>query len=189
MRTSFHPDQFTVLTNWQDDIIFQNSLADLEYHNTLCNLLGCDTILIHVGGVYNNKPKALEAFIGNFLRLSTDIQKKIHLENDDKSYNVLDVLELCETINVPMVLDIHHHNCNPVKNINLFKLMSRIILTWGNRKPKVHISSGKDSPTGRKHADYIDEEDFQYTLELTSNKFDIMIEAKSKDLAILKLLK
>lgn len=42
-------------------------------------------------------------------------ERKHPVENDDKAYNIKDVLELCHKINVPMVLDYHHFICNNEK--------------------------------------------------------------------------
>jgi UV DNA damage endonuclease len=186
IRISFHPDQFCVLTNFKEDTIFQNSLKDLEYHNILSELLGCETILIHVGGKYNNSQKAKETFIDNYLRLPFNIQNKLHLENDDKTYNVEEVLEICETISRPMILDIHHHNClHSSKHIDDY--IDRIIKTWNNEIPKIHLSTGKLSKTDRSHADYIDINDFIDAVAVTHDEFDIMLESKAKELSILKL--
>ena len=186
IRTSLHPDQYTLLTNYKDDNVFQNSLNDLIYHNALCDLLGCETILLHVGGAYGNKPKAIETFMINFLRLPIEIQNRLHLENDDKSYNVEEVLFICETMDIPMVLDFHHDKCLPSSK-DVDKYIDRIIKTWDNKRPKCHISSGRSGTTDRNHSDYINVLDYNYVSDITQGKFDIMIEAKEKDLAILKL--
>lgn len=186
IRNSTHPDQYVVLTNWKDDNIFQNSLKDLEYHNALCNLLGCETILLHVGGVYGDKPKAVETFIANFNRLPEQIKSRLYLENDDKSYNVEEVLNICKMINIPMVVDFHHDRCN-TSNCNITYYIDDIIATWKGKKPKCHISSGKTNSFDRSHADYINSSDYLEVIELTKDKFDIMVEAKEKDLAIMRL--
>ena len=34
------------------------------------------------------------------------------LENDDKTYNVLETLITCEKENIPMILDYHHYMAN-----------------------------------------------------------------------------
>ena len=119
--------------------------------------------------------------------IAVDIKKKIAIENDDKVFNAEDVLYLCEHLGVPMVLDIHHHKCNHEKD-NLPQLMDRIKSTWNGKRPKVHLSSGKTCPTDRHHADYIDFEDYRQTAELVKDEFDIMMECKEKDLAVLKIM-
>ena len=62
-----------------------------------------------------------EQIIENFNLLNDDVKNKIILENDDKSFNVYQTLKLCETIGVPMCLDIHHHYVNKcTKNIEYY---------------------------------------------------------------------
>lgn len=183
IEISMHPDQFTILTNWKDDNIFNNSLSILEYHSKLSNLLGNKYLVIHVGGAYGNKEKAIETFINNFHRLSIDIKNKLIIENDDKTYTVKDVLSICNKINRPLILDFHHDRCNPSEWD-----IEDIIRTWDNNIPKCHISSGKDSDIDRRHADYININDFNKVLEITNEKFQIMVEAKQKELAVLDLI-
>jgi UV DNA damage endonuclease len=186
IRTSFHPDQFCVLTNWTNEQIFENSLKDLEYHNLMCDLLGCETIILHIGGVYGNKVKAIETFITHYYQLPEQIRNRLYFENDDRSYNVQDVLEICEGIDRPMILDFHHSTClNSPQSIEFY--LSRIISTWGNKRPKCHLSTGKLHKKDRSHSDYISIDDFNYVRDLVGDRFDIMVEAKAKELAILEL--
>ncbi|HEY9702057.1 MAG TPA: UV DNA damage repair endonuclease UvsE, partial [Allocoleopsis sp.] len=90
MRISMHPDQF-VLINSPDEKIFQKSLKDLEYHCRILEGMGLDSsakIQIHVGGVYNDKPKAIERFIDRYNKLPLNIKNRLVIENDDKSYSL-----------------------------------------------------------------------------------------------------
>ena len=92
-----------------------------------------------------------------------------------------------------MVLDVHHHNCKN-DGENLSDLMKNIFDTWSceNLPPKIHFSSPKEGKLDRKHADYIDVNEFASFLNLAkesvNNDFDMMIEAKKKDLALFKLI-
>ena len=77
---------------------------------------------------------------------------------------------------------------------NLSDLMKNIFDTWSceNLPPKIHFSSPKEGKLDRKHADYIDVNEFASFLNLAkesvNNDFDVMIEAKKKDLALFKLI-
>ncbi|HRU40673.1 MAG TPA: UV DNA damage repair endonuclease UvsE [Candidatus Diapherotrites archaeon] len=186
IRISMHPDQFCVLNSDRAEVV-KGSIAILEHHNKLSNMVGNRILVIHAGSGTGGKSKAIERFIKNFNMLDEDIKKKIAIENDDKVFNAEDVLYLCEHLGVPMVLDIHHHKCNHEKD-NLPQLMDRIKSTWNGKRPKVHLSSGKTCPTDRHHADYIDFEDYRQTAELVKDEFDIMMECKEKDLAVLKIM-
>jgi UV DNA damage endonuclease len=149
-------------------------------------MLGNKTLILHVGGVYENKAKAIDNFIHNFNLLPNDLQSKIVLENDDKSYNVDEVLGICKTIGIPMCLDYHHDRCLPSKK-HITDSINRIKATWKGAVPKLHLSTGRYSTKDRKHADYVDILDFDQVCAITSGKFDIMLEAKAKDLAVLSL--
>jgi UV DNA damage endonuclease len=187
IRISMHPDQFCVLNSHREEVVL-GSIKILEHHNRLSNMVGNRILVIHVGSSTGGKKNAIKRFIKNYNSLDKDIQSKIVVENDDKTFNAEDVLSLCECLGIPMVLDIHHHNCNH-ENDNLPQLIDRIRQTWNGKKPKVHLSSGKSSFTDRRHADFIDYEDYKKAVELIMDDFDIMMECKEKDLAVLKIMK
>ena len=114
MRLDFHPDHFNVI-NTPRRGIFKSTLVNLDYHIRILKAMNIDPVhrlVLHVGGVYQDKPLALERFISNWGLVPPAIQKAIILENDDKSYNIVEVLSLCEKLGVPMVFDLHHHLVN-----------------------------------------------------------------------------
>ena len=116
----------------------------------------------------------------------------IFTENDDKIFNAKDVLSLCKKINRPMVLDYHHHICNPCDNID--DMLGKIFDTWKDIRPKVHFSSPKNKTKRnfRSHHDYINSDDFIQFIEKVKKynvDIDIMIEAKAKDDALFRLVR
>ena len=132
MRVDTHPDQFAVLNSTKVDVV-ENTFRILEYHYNILRLLKIKpTIILHVGSGEFGKKNSISRFINNFKKLNINIQKSIVIENDDKIYDVYDVLELCNKINVPFVLDYHHHICNDSHNIDLGDYITRIFDTWGN---------------------------------------------------------
>ena len=76
-----------------------------------------------------------------------------------------------------------------VKTYKSLKHEERMRSAWKGKRPKVHLSSGRNCPTDRHHADFIDYEDYKRTIELVKDDFDIMMECKEKDLAVLELIK
>jgi len=193
MRVSSHPDHF-VLLNSLSKKVYQDSLKELMYQNDMFNRMGLDNkykFVLHVGGVYSSKEDSLKRFYTGFKELPDDIKHRITLENDDKSFNATDVLQICKTINIPMVFDIHHHKCNFDGN-NIENILGDIFETWNGQyfPTKFHMSGPKSEKNFRGHADYIDEKEFSNFIEIakTFNKdFDIMIEAKQKDEALKKV--
>jgi UV DNA damage endonuclease len=187
IKISMHPDQFCVLNSDKAEVV-KGSIIILEHHNKLSNLVGNKLLVLHCGSGTGGKCNAMERFINNFNTLDIDIKEKIVIENDDKVFNAEDILLLCEKLGVPMVLDIHHHNCNHEKD-NLPDIIERIKNTWKGKRPKIHLSSGRSCPTDRHHSDFIDFEDYKRAIELVKNDFDIMMECKEKDLAVLEIMK
>ena len=112
------------------------------------------------------------------------------LENDDKVFKIEDVLKICKTLNIPMVLDYHHYKCNRVEPLE--QHIKEIINTWKGKTPKMHISSKKNNKEFRSHHDYINIEDFIELINILKTQtknIDIMIEAKQKDMALFKLIR
>ena len=193
MRVSSHPDHF-VLLNSISKKVYEDSVKDLMYHLGMFEAMGLDKnykFVLHVGGMYKNKEDSLLRFYEGFEKLDSRLKERIILENDDKSFNAVDVLNICNNIKIPMVLDVHHHNCNK-SDIGLEELLNKAFETWNKESlnPKIHFSSPKDSKNFRNHADYIDEKSFNEFLMVAKKvdrDFDIMLEAKQKDNALLKL--
>lgn len=193
-RISAHPDHFTLLNSPQSTVI-DASLRDLEYHHQIFTGMGLGSeakLVLHVGGCYKNKNESIARFIENFRKLPLAIKNRIVLENDDKIYTVRDVLKICESQTIPMVLDIHHHWCNNEED-DIANYLPDIFATWKGEAfpPKIHLSSPKDRKNFRGHADHIDLGPFLEFLKKAKqldSDFDVMVEAKNKDAALLKLL-
>ena len=193
-RISAHPDHFTVI-NTNKKTVLESSLIDLTYHNTILKTMQLDQsykLVVHVGGAYQDKEKSIERFILSYNKLPEEIKKRIILENDDKVYNITDVLNICNIINIPMVLDVHHHKYNN-NGESLNKMLKAVFDTWKNERfpPKIHFSSPKNEKNYRSHSDYINIEEFMSFIKIAkklNTDFDIMLEAKSKDLALFKLV-
>jgi UV DNA damage endonuclease len=193
-RVSAHPDHFTIL-NSPVQKVTDDSLRDLDYHVRLYEAMGlADTrykLVMHVGGVYGGKCDAIERFCSNFTALPDRIRTRIIIENDDKSYNTFEVLDLCQRLGAPMVLDVHHHHCL-CGDSRLEDVLPAVFDTWKGESlpPKIHFSSPKSCSDFRSHSDQINFDDFVSFLMLarkTNRDFDVMLEAKDKDLALLGL--
>lgn len=194
IRVDFHPDQFTVLNSTKKEIV-DNSIYSLDYHYSILKALGIKKtiILLHVGSSVLGKENSIKRFINNFNKLPDYLKNSIVIENDDKTYNILDVLNLCQKINVPMILDYHHYVCNK-GDVDVADYYQDIFNTWKKDKPKIHFSSPKNKTKKemRSHHDYINSNDFISFIESIKHlntDIDIMIEAKAKDEAVFKLIR
>lgn len=194
MRVDLHPDQFCVLNSTNKDVV-KNSIEILKYHYNILNKLKIKNkvLVLHVGSNAFGKSNSLTRFINNYMALPKSIRDTIVVENDDKVFNIKDCLYLNEKLNVPIVLDYHHHFCNN-DGINLYDYIEDIFNTWKNINPKVHFSSPKNLTKKeiRSHNDYIDSNKFIEFVEDIKHldyDIDIMIEAKKKDEALFRLIR
>jgi UV DNA damage endonuclease len=131
------------------------------------------------------------------------------LENDDVSFSAADVLWIHERCGVPLIFDHQHYWCLNPERLDLRPTVERFIRSWPvGVRPKIHLSSPctelkerkrKNRKTGKmetvieratwtSHADYNNPfETATFLRTLHELEFDIMLEAKRKDLALLRL--
>ena len=190
MRVDIHPDQYNVLNSTNPDIV-NTTIQSLTYYNDLMNKLSLNTnIILHVGSSQGGKRESINRFITNFSKLNNSIKDKIAIENDDKVFNIRNVLMLAKKINVPVVLDYHHFLINR-NNEKIEDYIKDIFSTW-KTTPKIHFSSPKNKKEKRSHHDYIDSDtfiDFIERIKFCNIDFDIMLEAKAKDEALFRLVR
>ena len=162
-------------------------------HSLIADLLGYGdefAINIHVGGVYGDKTDTAKRFADSFNSLPLNIQNRLTVENDDKAsmWSMSDLYELlwsrCQRLK--LVLDIHHHRF--CKRELLHHAADMAFSTWDGfcEIPKVHYSESKAGARPQAHSDYV----LERIPELSSTvEYDVMIEAKAKDLALLQYRK
>jgi UV DNA damage endonuclease len=185
IRTTFHPDQFVVLNSPRPEVV-ESSIAELEHHGEMAELISVDVINIHAGGAYGDKEKALDRLVTGINRLSSRVKGRLTLENDDKSYTPVDLLPLCWREAIPLVYDVHHHRCLP-DGASVEDVTGAALQTW-NREPLFHISSPLNGWNGKfpeRHHDFIDINDFPKTWRKL--RISVEVEAKAKELAVEKL--
>lgn len=186
LRLSFHPDQFVVI-NSPNPQTLANSLAELNYQAEVAEWVGADTINVHGGGAYGDRPAALAALRRNIERLPGPVRTRLTLENDDKVYTPSDLLPVCADTGVPLVYDVHHHRCLP-DGRSVAEITERARKTW-QTEPLFHISSPKEGwngPKPERHHDTIDAADFPS--EWLGWPLTVEVEAKAKELAVTKLI-
>ncbi|KAL8731173.1 MAG: hypothetical protein Q9166_003580 [cf. Caloplaca sp. 2 TL-2023] len=200
-RLTTHPGQFTQLGSPRKPVI-DNALRDLDYHAELLSLLKLppqqdrDAVMIlHLGGVFGDKEATLARFRENYAILPQGVKDRLVLENDDVSWSVHDLLPLCEKLNIPLVLDYHHHNiifdADKIREgtKDIIHLYPRILATWKRKNitPKMHYSEPTpEAITGRqrrKHNPRV------ATLPPCPPDMDLMIEAKDKEQAVFELMR
>ncbi|GKT52117.1 V-type ATPase assembly factor PKR1 [Colletotrichum spaethianum] len=200
-RLTTHPGQFTQLGSPRKEV-FTAAVRDLDYHDELLSLLRLpeqqnrDAVMVlHMGGTYGDKASTLDRFRTNYAKLSASVKQRLVLENDDVSWSVHDLLPVCEELNIPMVLDFHHHNIifdsSQLREgtEDITKLFDRIRATWTRKgiRQKMHYSEscpGATTPRDRrKHSPRV------RTLPPCPPDMDLMIEAKDKEQAVFELMR
>ena len=193
LRVDTHPDEFNILNSSKEEVI-KTTERNLRYHANLFQDLNypLGKMVLHIGGKEGGKLAATERFFKNFNNLPKEITDLLIFENDDKSFTTKEVLAICQEINAPMVLDVHHHNCNSGGD-ELEPMLKDIFATWEGQPlpPKLHFSSPKAGEKDKKHADYIDAVSFIEFIEKCiplGLDLDIMLEAKQADFALYRLV-
>jgi len=194
MRVSMHPGQYTVLNSPKKEVV-ENAIEDLRYHTKILDTLGVgedNKIVLHIGGVYNDKSQAIRRFISNYRELDDSVKQRLIIENDDKSYNISDVLEIGSIINVPVVFDNLHNQVNPFdKSKSDYYWIDKCKETWREKDgiQKIHYSQQNPLKKAGSHSSTIQINKFMSFYEgLERDDIDIMLEVKDKNLSAVKCI-
>jgi UV DNA damage endonuclease len=212
LRLSMHPSQFIVL-NSPDAALVDKSIADLDAAARFldCMDLGPEAVLVvHVGGTYGDHKTGCDRWVETWSRLPERVRRRLVLENDDIRFSAADVLDIHERTGVPLVFDNLHFWCNNPERLGMAETFARFLTTWPpGVRPKIHFSSPhtgfreitrKNRQTGKPetatlppvwtgHADFVHPFEFITFMRMAAGMpdFDVMIEAKAKDVALLRL--
>ena len=210
VRLSTHPGQYVVL-NSEDPGVRDGAIRDLELQARLLDAmdLGPEAVVVlHVGGAAGGLEAGMDRYLAGFERLSERARARLVIENDDRTFALGHVLALHERTGLRVVWDILHHHCNDPERIPDREALEAALATWPrDQTPKIHFSSPKTAmeerkkrvgrrverswvlPQLRAHADVIDPIAFEHFLRDTAAglELDVMLEAKAKDLALLRL--
>jgi len=194
IRLSMHPGQYTVLNSPRGDVV-EAAIRDLAYHTAFMDAMGLgieNKIILHVGGGYGNHLEAMERFALHAEYLSPEIRNRLVLENDERIFNIEEVLELSETVKLPVVFDLLHHQANPSAPGGSPEIwMGAAAKTWKPKDgpPKVHYSQQDQGKKKGAHSTTISLDGFFDFIEMAqSYNPDIMLEVKDKNLSAVKCI-
>ncbi|RDU21984.1 UV DNA damage repair endonuclease UvsE [Anaerosacchariphilus polymeriproducens] len=194
MRVSMHPGQYTVLNSPKEEVVLR-AIDDLTYHTKVLDCLGMGKehkIVLHIGGVYHDKEESIHRFIRNYLTLKQHIKNRLVIENDDKSYNISEVLRIGKILNIPVIFDNLHNKINSgLENINEFEWIEECKKLWKKEdgKQKIHYSQQNVFKSKGSHSDTIEIREFMdFYKRLNRNDIDIMLEVKDKNLSAVKCI-
>ncbi len=211
VRVSMHPGQFTVLAS-EDPEIVERSIEEFEYHADIIRWMGygrrfqdfkCN---VHISG--RKGPAGIKDVLK---RLSPEARNTITIENDENSWGLEASLELANDL--ALVLDVHHHWVKTGEYIEANDgRIRKIIDSWRGVRPVLHYSISREDviPTTetntrpdyktllqegykkaklRAHSDYCWNTASNDWVLTFWQDFDIMVEAKMKNLASQQLYK
>ena len=217
IRLSLHPSQYILLNALDEevarksitDLNAQAKLLDVMD-------CGPEAVVVtHVGGVYGDRDESKARFVRRYKDLPEHTKCRLVLENDDVSFSATEVLEISAATGISVVFDNLHHFCFNPEALPIAEALKRALATWPEAvTPKIHYSSpstdftqtvekelgasGRErtvaklhSPRLKAHADFINPLEFVLFWNAvgadTLRPFDIMLEAKAKDVALLRL--
>ena len=205
VRVSMHPGQFTVLASDNPDVV-NRSIEEFEYHADIIRYMGygkkwqdfkCN---VHISG--RRGPEGIKDVLP---KLSPEARNCITIENEENSWGLEHILELSG--HCSLVLDIHHHWVKTGEYIGPYDdRVKRIIDSWRGVRPTMHYSISREDyivdhkpnqkpcmeqllHKGYKKAKLRAHSDMCWNTACNDwalsfwNDFDIMVEAKHKNLA------
>ncbi|HHW85232.1 MAG TPA: UV DNA damage repair endonuclease UvsE [Chloroflexi bacterium] len=208
LRVTLHPAHYVQL-NAPDSWLVRRAEEELGVAASLLEAMGLDrdaVIVVHVGGVHGNATAGRERFVARFVALPENVRRRLVLEHDDRRYSFEDALWIHRRTGIPVVLDALHLRCLNPAGRTLADALPVALATWPpDCRPKIHFSSPRTAlravrtsqgtrlqpPLPNQHSDFLDPFAFIDLLHLAQQlhlrPFDVMLEAKAKDLALLRL--
>jgi len=194
-RLSFHPSHFCVIASLNPEVVVK-SVKELRQHAEIMDKMGLERshkypINIHINTTKPSKEESAERFIEEYNKLPDTVKSRLVLENDDKKsqFTPTDLYTLIyKRIGVPITYDYLHHKCNP-DELSEKEALELCISTWPENIPALtHFSDSRklfedSSVKDVAHSDWI-----WSKIETYGKVFDIELEVKMKDLALLKYL-
>jgi UV DNA damage endonuclease len=204
VRLTFHPFLEVVLNGLDED---QTALA-VDHTTAAATLLDAmglgpeSVIVLHVGGVYDDGIASRERFMRRYEALPAFVQRRLALEADDRRYGHDDVRLIHERCGIPLVFDNLHHLVFTPSGIPTREALAYCLGTWPDGvRPKIHFSSPRTEmrplegtgrikmPSWTEHADFANPFEFIALMREAEKlpPFDVMLEARARDLAVLQL--
>ncbi|MBI3947363.1 MAG: UV DNA damage repair endonuclease UvsE [Armatimonadetes bacterium] len=194
-RLSFHVSNYAVLNSLRQPVV-DAALAEIEYQSRALDAMGLDAshrVVAHVGVRRPTPAEARGRFCCAVARLSEGARRRLAIENDEFYWSADAVVALARDLGLPAVFDILHHRvcggdwrARPTEEI-----LTEVFATWGatGGPPKVHFSSQDPDKRAGAHGEYVNAAELDEFLARASalgRPFDVMFEAKAKDLAVLR---
>ena len=194
IRVTTHPGQFTVLSSDNKETV-QNAIRELTNHALVFDQMGLPVSPNAAINIHGGKRDRMAQLIDGICSLPSNARNRLTLENDESCYSLIDLLPAYEATGVPICWDSHHHSFND-GGLSLDDAYGLSLFTWRNTacKPLQHLSNTEEGSEGgsfterRKHSQYIHNVPDCQRDGVLQDVVDIDVEAKMKNLAVLKLV-
>lgn len=193
MRMLIKLEQDIVL-NSENKKLTENSIIKLSYYVNFFNVLRLDNtykIIINIGSFYETKDENLQKFIYNYRNLEQNIKDRLVLVNDEKNYNIYDLLNIGQDNDIPVVFDILNHFINfPKITKNLKQWIVMCSKTWMKEHDGTSIIKYSQKQVCREHYFHlqsINMMDFlKFYKDISTLKIDIILRSDDENLSALK---
>ena len=211
IRLSFHPSQFVVLNSPDPDLVYKSTWDLVSQAEMLDRMeLGPEAVMvIHIGGHYGDRIASRERWARVWPTLPEPVRRRLVLEHDDTRFSAADVLWVHEQTGTRLIFDHQHFWCYNPEGLELRVTVAAMLATWpAGVRPKLHFSTPnngmrelkrRDRTTGKLkkvavapvwtgHADFCSPFEFVTFMRLVEGfEFDVMLESKMKDVAVIRL--
>jgi UV DNA damage endonuclease len=191
IRVTTHPGQFTVISSDKDSVV-QNSIKELEYHAWIFDAMGFDHTPYYAINIHGGKADRSDRIVEVYSSLPHNVKSRLTLENDEKCYNVRELLNISSRTSIPIVFDSHHYSFGS-DDLLFDDAFRGTIDSWNGIKPLQHISNteiGMENAAfnqKRAHSQLIHYIPPLQLEAIRSNVVDVDVEAKLKNIALLKM--
>jgi UV DNA damage endonuclease len=206
IRLTIHLDSHIALGT-ADAVQAARSLEQIELQAALLEQLGTpagNVLVVHLGGSPRDSA-TIARFARRYQALSARARGCLAVENDTSGFSLGAALRLHQQCGVPVVFDALHWQLANPERLPLDLALGLALATWPTaRRPEVHLSTARSEahllpgrnggsrvvpPRPGQHADFVAATDLLRLLHAARGlpPFDILLEAKAGDLALLRV--
>lgn len=183
LRISVHLPQFINIGSL-NSVLVENSLKEINFYAEVFDKISPDyihKIIIHSNKIEDNRTETLKRMIKNYSILPESSKRRLVFENDEVHWTIRQLYPLYLEADATILIDYLHWQINHEPESKWENDLNLALSTW-KEKPKIHYSEQAEGKPRGAHSFYIKD-------IIVNEKFDTMVEAKGKELAILPFIK